>query len=415
LAFARLLFIDPYFTAYGLLVTTYILSRFVLSSFYRARQPAPAETIEPRVAVVMPAYNERDAIQMSIDAVMAGDYPSQKLEVVLVDDGSTDGTGAAADRLATQHPTLHVIHFETNQGKRAAMAAGIASTTAEIVAVVDSDSVLAPDAIRTIVQDFDDPEVGAVAGRADVFNAGKSWITRMQTVRYYVAFQVMKAAESVFGAVTCCSGCFAAYRRSAIAPHLNAWVTQRFLGARTTYGDDRSMTNRVLRDWKVVYQARAVSSTIVPVGLRPFLRQQLRWKRSWARESTIVARFIWRKNPAAAAATFASIALSLLAPVTVVRAVLWRPLFQGAGAPILYLVGIYAVALIYGLYYQARRGDLDGVWLFGVLFVFFYLAFMVWQNYYAILTVRNPEWGTRPSTHAVPEPAIHGATPEPAT
>ena len=292
-----------------------------------------------------------------------------------------------------------MIHFATNQGKRAALAAGIESTTAEIAAVVDSDSVLAPDAIRAIVQDFSDPKVGAVAGRAEVFNKKESWITRMQTVRYYVAFEVMKAAESIFGTVTCCSGCFAAYRRSAIMPHLGTWTTQTFLGARTTYGDDRSLTNRVLRDWKVVYQARAVSATVVPARLRQFLRQQLRWKRSWARESTIVARFVWRKNPLAAAATYASIALSILAPVTVVRAVLWRPLLRGAGAPILYLLGIYAVALIYGLYYQARQRDLEGVWLFGVLFVFFYLAFMVWQNYYAIITVRNPEWGTRPATH----------------
>ena len=89
----------------------------------------------------------------------------------------------------------------------------------------------------------------------------------MQAVRYFVAFKVVKAAESVFSAVTCCSGCFSAYRREAIMPHLDWWEHQTFLGAESTFGDDRSLTNCVLRDWKVRYEAKAVSHTIVPDDL----------------------------------------------------------------------------------------------------------------------------------------------------
>ena len=69
----------------------------------------------------------------------------------------------------------------------------------------------------------------------------------MQAVRYFVAFKVVKAAESVFSAVTCCSGCFSAYRREAILPHLDWWEHQTFLGRPSTFGDDRSLTNCVLR------------------------------------------------------------------------------------------------------------------------------------------------------------------------
>jgi hyaluronan synthase len=218
-----------------------------------------------------------------------------------------------------------------------------------------------------------------------------------------VAFRVLKAAESIFNAVTCCSGCFAAYRRTAIMPHLDAWENQRYLGRPATFGDDRSLTNFVLRDWKVRYEARAVSHTIVPHGFRQFLTQQMRWKRSWARESLIVSGFIWRKHPVAALSTYVSIVLPLLAPIVVARALAWRPLVEGTGTPFIYLLGIYVLALVYGLYYavRTRRYD-DTLWIYGVIFVFFYLVFLVWQTYWAVLTASRSSWGTRPSTHEVP-------------
>jgi hyaluronan synthase len=282
------------------------------------------------------------------------------------------------------------------------MAAGIRATQAEMIAFVDSDSVLERDAIRVIVQGFGDPRVGAIAGHAEVMNARESWITRMQAVRYFVAFRVCKAAESIFGAVTCCSGCFSVYRRAAIMPALEAWEHQTFCGRPATYGDDRSLTNYVLRDWKVRYESRALSHTIVPAHFQVFLRQQLRWKRSWTRESLIVGKFIWRKHPLASLWAYLGIVLPLIAPVVACRALLWIPIVGGVGAPLIYMVGIYAMAMVYGLYYGLQHGRYDTLWVFGVLFVFFYLAFLLWQTYYAVLTSRNPSWGTRPSRAAIP-------------
>ena len=84
-----------------------------------------------------------------------------------------------------------------------------------------------------------------------MLNLHDTWLTKMQAVRYFVAFKVVKAAESLFNAVTCCSGCFSAYRREAVMPHLEWWEDQTFLGVESTFGDDRSLTNCVLRDWKV--------------------------------------------------------------------------------------------------------------------------------------------------------------------
>lgn len=391
---------NPFFAVYGALVSGYILSRFLLSLFYRDTH---LRGLEPHVAVVVPAFNEEAAIYPSVEALLALDYPADKLDVVVVNDGSTDGTAEEIERVrADSDGRVRTIHFEHNQGKRAAMARGIRETTAEIIAFVDSDSVLEPAAMRNLVQRFADSRVGAACGHAEVLNPRESLLTRMQAVRYYVAFRVVKAAESVFGAVTCCSGCFAAYRREAIMPHLPAWEHQWFMGAPATVGDDRSLTNVVLREWRVVYEARAVSHTIVPTTLRGFLRQQTRWKRSWTRESLIVSRFIWRKNPLAAVATYAGVLLPLVAPIAAVRALLWLPV-HGAGAPLIYLAGLYSLALMYGLYYAARHRPTDALWLWGVAFVFFYLVFLLWQTYYAMITANRTTWGTRAATHALSE------------
>jgi hyaluronan synthase len=398
-AFIAMLTVSPLLSTYGLIVVFYISSRFFFSAFYRA---CSDHGIEPHVAIVMPGFNEEDAIARSLRSLLELAYPADKLEIVAVNDGSTDATLAEMRRVAaTANGRVRVIDFPQNRGKRAAMAAGIRATEADIVAFVDSDSVLDPHAMRILVQGFHDPKVGGICGHADVLNVRENWITKMQAVRYFVAFSVNKAAESVFSTVTCCSGCFSAYRRAAIMPHLDWWENQKFLGRDSTFGDDRSLTNCVLRDWKVRYESRAISHTIVPNNFRQFMRQQLRWKRSWTRESLILARFVWRKNPIPAGCAYIGMALPIIAPVVAAHAIFMMPV-AGAGAPVLYLVGVYTMSVCYGLYYAARRPRYDYLWIYGIAFCFFYLAFLLWQTYWAIATTRSVSWGTRPSSAGLP-------------
>ncbi len=394
--FVALMFSNVFFGVYSTCVTLYILSRFLFSLFYRSR---PDAGIEPRVAIVMPAFNEQDAIAASLRSLLALEYPPDKLELVAVNDGSTDATLVEIREVAgVSGGRVNVIDFTENRGKRAAMAAGIRATSAEVVVFVDSDSVVEPGALRKLVQPLHDPRVGAVCGHADVLNVRETWLTRMQAVRYFVAFRVVKAAESVFGAVTCCSGCFSAYRREAIMPRLEWWEGQTFLGVESTFGDDRSLTNCVLRDWRILYEKNAVSHTIVPTTFRAFVKQQTRWKRSWTRESLMVSRFIWRKHPVAAAFTYLSIVLPLIAPVAALHSIAWGPLMHGTTLPLIYAAGLYSLAVVYSLYFVLFQDRYSVIWMYGILFVFFYLAIMVWQTYYAIATCRTAAWGTRPAT-----------------
>ena len=226
------------------------------------------------------------------------DYPKDLIRVVVVDDKSTDETLWRINAVAEEYPELTVIPAPVNQGKRHAMATGIAAADdVEVFVFIDSDSQVTPDAVKTIVEYFGDPKVGAVAGHTDVANAGRNVLTRMQAMQYYIAFRIYKSAEALFGSVMCCSGCFSAYRRDAVAPVLDDWLGQTFLGQPSTFGDDRSLTNFVLHRWRVLYAPDAQAYTNVPEHLKQFLRQQLRWKKSWLREIPRAARAVATQEP----------------------------------------------------------------------------------------------------------------------
>jgi hyaluronan synthase len=383
---------DPVFYTYSLLVTVYCLARFALAPFYRAT----ADTgYRPTASIVVPAFNEEDCIGLTIDALYASEFPKDRLEVVVVDDGSTDTTWDRIVEAKERYPSLVCVRFSHNRGKRAAMAEGIRRSSGEITVFVDSDSVVDADGLGYLMADFQDPRVGGVVGLAEVLNKTENWLTRMQQVRYYVAFRVIKGSESLFGAVTCASGCFSGYRRSALLEVLPTWEEQTFLGRRATYGDDRALTNYVLRRHRIVYQSKARCHTLVPATTRRFLVQQLRWKKSWLRESLHVARFFWRKHPIAAALTYMGVLFPWVAPFVIVHSLFWRSF--DSGSPLFYLMGAYVMALLYSLFYAiSRRSPL---WWHGLTFVGMYISFLVWQTYYALFTLRNTNWGTRPSEH----------------
>lgn len=396
--------ISPFWALYSVAVTGYILSRFLLAALYRPRPPALAEDELPSVTIVVPAFNEQWVIARTLRACLEVDYPADRLQVIAVDDCSTDRTLAVMGHVAAADPRLEIVAFDHNQGKRYGMAAGVRRARGDLLIFVDSDSFVEADGIRRLVRYFADPRVGAVAGHTDVANSHTNLLTKMQAVRYFVAFRVYKSAEALFRSVTCCSGCFSGYRRSAVEPVLERWLGQTFLGSVSSYGDDRSLTNFLLPDWAILYAPDAQAYTVVPDTLRTFLRQQLRWKKSWIRESLRAARFMWRKHPVMSLSFYLSIALPLLAPQVVIRALVVQPLVLRT-FPYWYLGGVLAMAFLYGLYYRSHRAE--DLWLYGVFFALFYTGMLVWQLPWAIATLRDSRWGTRTSAPSrEPRPVV---------
>jgi hyaluronan synthase len=315
------------------------------------------------------------------------------LQFIVVNDGSTDGTSGAIAEALKVYEGVELIEFEKSRGKRHALGAGAELATGEILVFIDSDSFLDPDALKNLVKPFADPEIAAVTGHCDVENVWTNALTRMQAVRYYIAFRVIKAAESVFDSVTCLSGPLAAYRRTAFDDVKEGWLTQTFLGQPATYGDDRSLTNSLLmRGCKVVYAEDARVTTVVPDDHHTFLRQQLRWKRSWFRESMRACGFFWKRPPLMSISFYLGFILPLLGPAVVLRSLVYVPLTQ-SGSPFVYIFGVILMSgLISTTYLFIRRSRL---WYYGLLFCFYYMFVLIWQLPWAVVTSYKTQWGTR--------------------
>jgi hyaluronan synthase len=287
---------------------------------------------------------------------------------------------------------VEVVDWKDNRGKRYGMAEGVKRSKHDIVIFVDSDSFIEPDCVRELVKYFADPQVGAVSGHTDVFNADTNLLTRMQDIRYFLAFSVYKAAESVFGTVTCCPGCCSAYRRSYVAPLIEDWLHQRFLGAECTFGDDRSLTNFIIRDYEAVYSPNARAYTVVPDSFPKYVKQQQRWKKSWVRETFIAAGFMWRKNVLAAFSFYTYAFLAFASPIVFLRAVVWHPYITGT-LPLIYFTGLFLMLFLHGLFYRIKAGP--KAWFFAIVNFWFNSVILMWQLPWAVATIRDSRWGTR--------------------
>ena len=285
-----------------------------------------------------------------------------------------------------------------NAGKREALAAGLKAAKHEYVVFVDSDSFLDPFAVRNLVQPFKDPKMGGVTGRTDVANTYTNSLTKLQSVRYYIAFRIMKAAESYFDCVTCLSGPLSCYKKELVMENLDSWLNQRFLGQKATFGDDRSLTNLMLRNHRTYYQDTAVCSTIVPNDNKVFLKQQMRWKRSWLRESFTAGTFIWKKQPFAAVFFYVGLFVPILAPVVVLYNLVYVPITTYA-FPTTFMVGMIMMAMMMSAAQMLLRKSTT--WIFGFLFCMYYEAVLLWQMPIAIVTFWKSTWGTRMTTNDV--------------
>ncbi len=402
--------------AYSIVTAGFLLSRYLFGALYRPVPVNPEYT--PSVTVVIPCFNEEQWISRTIISCVDQDYPPDKLEIIIVDDGSSDRSVEVikdtvaklwneAQRFGTRQ-RIRVFFQKVNQGKREAMALGIRNAQTELVAFVDSDSFLEPDAIRHLVQPMSDPKMAGVSGRTDVTNAYTNHLTKMQSVRYYISFRIIKAAEAYFDSVMCLSGPLACYRLSVVHQVLDEWLHQTFLGRKATFGDDRSLTNFVVRGHRTYYQDTAICATLVPSRQKVFLRQQMRWKRSWLRESLKAGSFMWRKEPLMSISFYLGLLIPLLAPVIMVYNLVYVPIFRHI-YPTTFLLGLLMMSLL--MSFSQLLLKRSSLWIYGIWFALYYEAVLLWQMPYAWFTFWVSDWGTRGSKKKKPKPGARAPRP----
>jgi cellulose synthase/poly-beta-1,6-N-acetylglucosamine synthase-like glycosyltransferase/peptidoglycan/xylan/chitin deacetylase (PgdA/CDA1 family)/spore germination protein YaaH len=272
--FAFLRFLETAAWALLLVVTLLALGRvlFHLTCALRHRRGESAavtatEAFTPPVSVLLAAYNEERVIASTIRHLLDSDYPSE-VQVVVVDDGSKDGTAAVVEAIAASESRVRFFR-QNNGGKASALERALSAATHDTIVMIDADTMVAKDGIRNLVAPLADPKVAAVSGHVRVGNT-RRWLGKFQDLEYVTAFEIDRRAQDFLGCIIVAPGALSAFRRSAL--HQAGPITN------DTLAEDTDLTLQLHRlGWKVVFAPRAYADTEAPESVKALLSQRFRW------------------------------------------------------------------------------------------------------------------------------------------
>jgi len=392
----------PFLIVAGLLF--FFQTGVFLYNLYLFFKYKPIESVSdemlPTVTVIVPAYNEGKLVWDTLLSLADSDFPAHKLEILAVDDGSKDDTWYWMQQAKIKlGDRLTIFQQPANAGKRHALYRGFELGTGEIFVTVDSDSIVKKDTLRNLVSPFVvNEKCGAVAGNVHVLNSKKAILPKMLNVSFVMSFEFMRSAESQLGSVLCTPGAAAAYRKTAVFACLDEWINQTFMGQPSDIGEDRAMTNMILKQGQhVLFQRNAYVLTNVPEEYTGLYKMFIRWSRSNVRENIAMAKYVFtdfRKE-----SKFGSRLLWLNQALRIVMAYPFMlfMFFFIAIHPLLFLsstlLGILIVSSFPVLFYAKRYNFSDSLWAYS--YSVFYTFSLFWITPYAIVTANKRGWLTR--------------------
>ncbi len=243
----------------------------------------------PPVSILVPCHNEGEHVRETIAWALAQRYPC--FEVIAIDDGSSDQTGAILDELAVQHERLRVVHLAENQGKAVGLITGALLSPNEFLVCIDGDALLDPNAVQWMMRHFvTGPRVGAVTGNPRIRNRS-TLLGKIQVGEFSSIIGLIKRAQRIYGRIFTVSGVIAAFRKSALH--------------RVGYWSDDMITEDIdiswklqLDHWDVRYEPSALCWILMPETLKGLWRQRVRWAQGGAEVLLKYFRdlFSWRKR-----------------------------------------------------------------------------------------------------------------------
>lgn len=288
--------VDTYDTIGGMAPTLFMVfflyvwvlwtAKWLLGRRYRPWTDSPAALT---TSVIVPVFNEPEDVFRRALASVSANEPTELIAVV--DGGDPEVVAVASDYCS------RVLRIPKS-GKRAAIAAGLAASNpaTEVVVVLDSDTVWSADALSEMLRPFADSRVGGVTPRQAIFDRNANAVRRFADWLEDLRYHLTVPSQSVFGQIGCLAGRTIAYRRDAIESAVGPLVTQSVLGVPLHVGDDRVLTNELLKNgWRTVYQSTAFVTTDAPSKWWMFWKQQLRWGRSSQRETILSLPWLWRR------------------------------------------------------------------------------------------------------------------------
>lgn len=374
---------------------------FIAYKYFKYKPVASVSDKElPSCTVIVPAYNESKHVWDTLISLADSDYPKEKLQILAVDDGSLDDTWdwmiKAKKRLGDR---LDIYKQPQNQGKRHALYRGFNIGSGDIFVTVDSDSVVEPDTLRNLVSPFvNNEDCGAVAGNIRVLNNKKEMLPKMLDVSFVMSFEFVRSAESTLNSVLCTPGALAAYRKTAVHQCLPEWINQTFMGQPSDIGEDRAMTNMILKQGKhVLFQRNAVAYTNVPEQYKGLYKMFIRWGRSNVRENIAMAKYVFTNfkegNKFGSRLLFLSQSTRILMSVPfmlfMLLFVLTHPLlFLGSTLLSILITSTFSV-----IFYSSKYEIKEAIWAY--TYSIFYTFGLFWITPYALATASRRGWLTR--------------------
>ncbi len=353
----------------------------------------------PAISVVVPAYNEAAGIAATITSIVRNRYPAP-IEVIVVDDGSTDETAAIV-----RHLNLRGVRLirQANAGKPAALNRGIAAAQFEVLILVDGDTVFAPDAISRLAARFADPDVGAVSGNTKVANRN-GLLGRWQHIEYVMGFNLDRRMFDVLGAMPTVPGAIGAFRRNTLADVGGV--------SADTLAEDTDLTMAICRSgWSVVYEESAIAWTEAPASLRQLWRQRYRWCYGTLQSMWKHRRCLAETGPSGRFGrrcllylAFFQVLLPLTAPVVDLAAI-YGLMFLSPVAVAAFWLGFNAMQMLAGAYALALDGErIRSIWTLPLQQVVYrQLMYLV-----TIQSVMTALLGTRQRWQAVSRTGVFG-------
>lgn len=387
--------------AFSLLIFKAGFFIYTLIRYFKYKPIASVSDEElPMCTVIVPAYNEGRQVWATLKSLANSDYPIEKLQLISIDDGSVDDTWrwmqeakkVLGDRLA-------IYQQPKNKGKRHALYRGFHLGTGDVFVTVDSDSIVKPDTIRNLVSPFVvDENCGAVAGNIRVLNNQKALLPKMLDVSFVLSFEFVRSAESSLNSVLCTPGALAAYRRSAVFACLPEWINQTFMGKPSDIGEDRAMTNMILKQGhSVLFQRNAYCYTNVPEQYRGLYKMFIRWSRSNVRENIEMSKYVFTNFREGSKIGPRLLFLSQSLKIIMSYPFLLFMLFFIVTHPLLFLSSTLFSILVLSsfpvLFYAKRYNVAESIWAYSYSILYTFALF--WITPYAIATASRSGWLTR--------------------
>jgi hyaluronan synthase len=434
--------VDPFVGIYSFL-TSFVLLCILTLSYFKYRDPyLSAKNVDvsngPLISIVVPAKNEEKNIRNCVQSCLNQTYMNK--EIIVVNDGSTDKTGEVLDEIRKENRTsnFRILHLSKSVGKKRAVEAASEIARGEIYAFMDSDCDMAFDAVEKAAKIFhNDRKLGALTCHGRVREAQRgNTIEKFQQVYIDISCRSIKAAESSFKSVTCCSGSLSFYRRVAIQDFIHDWANDRFLGIDFKFCTDRRMTAHILGTrtttdslsnkkqlehmpilqtgdddietmkksldpdvefsdrpikWNVEYSNSIKVNVGVPKTFESLAKQQIRWKKSFIRSLFATGGIYWKRPSFIALLYYIQTAMKLIRPYILFYTIAILPLKGDFTSVLFWIAGVMFTGMIYAVEYRLRNPD-DGLWLYRPPFTFITTFVYTWFLIYSAITIRNRTW-----------------------